>query len=175
MRMKIKTLRRVLTELEDDISRGRSRIRTRLEAVSTSTALLGLADGTEIVEHAVTRTVLMIDNKFVIRGIISDFNESQGINVKTIEIAKLVVQNDFLDNNIIDKINVPSPHYSFRDHDPVAWKGGIDENTNETYRQLHRENKRKIQTLKDGCASINSSVVELPLELAEFLTSSSYV
>jgi hypothetical protein len=175
MHMKIKTLRRALTELEDDIGRGRSRVSNQLNKVSMSTADAALEEGTSIVEHSVSRISLMIDMKFAIRGIISDFNESKGINIKTIEIAKLSLQNDFLEKVIIDRIQPPSTHYSYRERDPIQWKGGIEEDTNEKYRQTHRENKRKIQSLKDGCASINSSTVELTPELVTFLTDFKFV
>lgn len=90
---------------------------------------------------------------YYLRNIVKHFNYSLNIDIRTSEIASLEKQNNLL-NTIVER---GQPHetnmYSSKD---TSYSEGLSLDSINEFRSTIKQNKRKIQELKDSCAGTNN-------------------
>lgn len=150
----VKELRRIETELDNEISHRTSRVNrlSSKEAVSLTAAYTECQ--TELLDMIAKHTELL-DSKFAIREIISKFNSDNGINERTGKIASLKASSQFLEDEVLRIGSAVS--YAPYGSTKTVYRYGITEDYTDSVRSEIRALKRQIQALTDSCNGINSS------------------
>ena len=149
--MKIKTIRRIETEIDNELQFLSSRMgRDNNQSTKEAAEIAGV----EVVTHALKAYTRLIGAKFEIRNLIAEFNSGKGINAKTSLIAQLESEKDFLENSAL-RVGRARATRSYGT-DAAEYCIGIPDSFEDEIRALIRGATRKIQTLKDSCNGINS-------------------
>ena len=149
--MKIKTLRRIEIELDNElvfISR-----RLRRENNQATKELAELA-GVSVVQSSKSAFSKLVKAKFEIRNLVAEFNIVKGINAKTAKIAELEALGAFVEEHLIKlgKVKTTRNYGS----DTYEYAIGISDEVEDNLRAEVRRLSRQVQSLKDSCNGINS-------------------
>lgn len=150
----IKELRRIETEMNNELSYISSAMyNIREEKVATREA--AQEAGTIGLNTQLAKFKELTDAKFDIRDVVAKFNEAQGINERTIKIAKLESEILFIEQHIIGF----GPVRQDRDYhtNKVEFAPGASLEYVDAKRSDVRGLRRQIQRLKDSCSGINSN------------------
>ena len=160
--MKIKTLRRIETEIDSEISFMSRRLRNlSKKADSLENAKI---EGSNTIEAAQKSFMELNAAKFTIRGLVSEFNSTKGINRKTAEIAELEATKSFIEDVALS-VNFAQTRES-NYGSGVSHHVGLSEETEDSLRASVRGLTRKIQGLKDSCNGTNSQGdIQIPEKL----------
>ena len=149
--MKIKDLRRLETELDAEVQYTSLSPRDKKEYSSLQDAQEA---GASALNFALTKIRALNEVKYDIRETVRIFNETKGINAKTLKIAQLEAELSLLES----VQNMSSPRsYSPYGSTKIEYQAGIDADTVDQHRIQARRVRREIQSLKDSCNGINSS------------------
>lgn len=161
--MKIKTLRRIETELDNELLFISRRLqRENNQATKEAAFNAGEASATS----AIKKHNRLLGAKFAIRALVSQFNIEKGINDKTAQIAVSEALKTFLENQIL---SIGQPRYSRNYHsETYEYTVGISDEYEDKIRAEIKSITRKIQSLKDSCNGINAQGdIEISPELMQ--------
>lgn len=148
----IKELSRIETEIDKEIQFAMLRHQgiMRKDCASRDEALRVAKESIEVSSNKVHK---LLDAKFAIRGIKQAFNVEKGINDKTLHIALLTQEQEFVDTYA--KHGDVSSDRSYSSNS-VTFTPGISAESQDKLRAESRNIQRQIQRLKDSCQGINN-------------------
>lgn len=168
MELSIKQLRRIETELLNEKDHVIQRLRD-LNYETADTKHDAMHTGESRLTSSIESVNLLINAQYLIRKLISDFNEKAGINDKTLQIANLEAvceaRAEMLSS--IGQVRAKTEYNSKQ----TVYSYGVSDQYEDSQRALERAEKRRIQRLKDSCNGLNSSSkVKIPDTLLTLIT-----
>lgn len=175
MDIKIKDLRRVETELEQELDIQKDRVKAiDILTVKAKSLDLAAAEGQKAQQAQLEKVSTMIAMKFKIRQIVSGFNKDKGINDRTLKIAVLSEKLDVCQQ--AQTARGPSANHDWSSDKIDGYNCGITVAMKDELRIQERGIRQQIQKLKDSCNGINSNEsVTLPEELVAFLKGQKFI
>lgn len=169
--MRVKDIRRVESEIDNELEFIQSRLRNKPKYSTSSQARDA---GTSLTKSFLEKYGKLIDAKFELRRLIANFNKTAGINDRTARIAQLEMTKETIDNCLVNYGDVDT--YRNYGSDTVKYQAGISELAVDEYRAQSRRLKRLIQSLKDSCNGINAQgTVEVSDDTMELLKESGFI
>lgn len=171
MKLSIKNARRLETQIDSEVMRLRSKL------TSTSGAFKSVDESTNYTESSVNSYLVKISTlnkiKFELRSNISKFNESEGINDITLQIA--LMKFDLEINEEVYNMSSPRLSRSYNG-EPGEYSAGLSDEVKESFHVKTLALKRSIQRLSDQCQGVNSrGTIEFDSETESFLKTSGLI
>lgn len=168
MELSIKQLRRIETELLNEKDHVIQRLRNfNYETADTKSDAIEI--GEERLSLSIESVNALINAQYCVRKLISDFNESAGINDKTLQIANLeaICEARAEMSSSLGKVLAKTEYNSKQ----TTYSYGVSDEFEDNQRAIERFDKRRIQRLKDSCNGLNSSSkVKIPDTLLTLIT-----
>jgi len=176
MEIKLKQLRRIETEIDNELEIQEPRIQSCCRNLgSIESSILNAAIRGALTVHAQYELIsALLAKKFEIRAIVAAFNKENGINERTIKIAILEKQITYAEK--ASKVNIPSIDRDYRTNTISGYYQGITQAVSDDWRIAVRKLRAQIQKLKDSCSGINSNgTVVINNELESFLKDNQFI
>lgn len=172
-KMPVKDVSRVESEIDNEIEFIKDRLGMQLRVTQGTRQ-----DAYKAAEVAISAAVEKMDKllvaKFALRDLKAAFNIENGINERTLRIAMLTEQKQFMEQNM-SRVGDVSTTTSYQDS-KVRYVPGVSNESQDKVRADVRNLTRQIQRVKDSCAGINGNgKVELPEMVSNILVEFGFI